>query len=442
MLGSAARLFRSAVAQAGPRHIPRLASEFFLRSPAGQRLFMRMAGSGKAHSREYSVELPPGYPARRITVRIGIPRLPPSPFLEFAEHPVDAGGMGSKTVIATAGNGFALSQDLGTTWRRIRLAGHRDHEVLHVRSIGQSEYLVQAVLPQWKSSQRLVDTLVVDDSGVVLAANRMAASPWHSCRAVDMQGATLMFAEYPYEYGATRQSCRVFRSRDRGRSWQIVFTSDDVRHFHFLQARPGAAGEWWLSSGDEPHESRIWISTDDGDSWNDVSHPGCESVPVGGLPYPRTLFRLTDLVWDGEAAIWGTDHYLPRKGHEPRGARVLRGVGRPLEPALVATVRWPIRSVVEVGEFYLFLSQGPNDLGASSEARRPGVFLMPKAAPASGPGLVHLFDVEAHSAIPTGFTYSRASRCACDGVFFTSRSGTDVFPYGHKLLRWEVVFSP
>jgi hypothetical protein len=440
MLGSAARLFRSAVAQAGPRHIPRLASEFFLRSPAGQRLFMRMAGSAKLHSREYNTELPAGYPARSVSVRITIPQLPPSPFLEFADHPLDADGRGSTTIIATAGNGFALSADLGVTWRRIALKRHAGHEVVHVRSLGQSEFLVQAVLPQWKTSARLVDTLVVDAAGEVLAANRIEGSPWHSCRAVDMQGATLMFAEYPYEYG-TRQPCRVFRSRDRGRSWEIVFTSDEIRHFHFLQARPSRIGEWWLSSGDEPEESRIWVSIDDGDSWRDVSLPGCETVPVDGVSYPRTMFRLTDLVWDGETTIWGTDHRLPKKKQEPRGARVLQSAAQPLEPSLVATVNWPIRSVVEVGAFYMFLSQGPNDLAASAADRRPGVFLMPKRPPRSGPRLVHLFDVEAYSAVPTGFTYSRASRIARDGVFFTSRSGTDVFPFGHKLLKWEVTFS-
>jgi hypothetical protein len=196
-----------------------------------------------------------------------------------------------------------------------------------------------------------------------------------------------------------------------------------------------------LTSGDESYESRIWVSTNDGDSWRDVSLPDSETVVVDGVPYPRTVFRLTDLVWDGETAVWGTDHYLPRRKQEPRGARVLQSIALPLAPGLVATVRWPIRSIVDVGDYLFFLSQGPNDLGATAAERRPGVFLMPKQPPPSAPRLVHLFDVEAYSAVPTGFTYSKASRSAHDGVFFTSRAGTDVFPFGHKLLRWEVTFS-
>ena len=439
--GSAMQLFRNAVAKSGPGQIPRLASEFFLRSPAGQRLMMRLSGPARVHAREYRKSLPPGYPARHATVRISIPQLPPSPFLEFSDHPLEESGRGSKTVLATARGGFMVSEDCATSWRRIELKHHAAHEILHVRSIGRSEFLVQAILPQWKLAERYVDTLVVGAAGDVLAANRIAGSPWHGCRAVDMQGETLMFAEYPYESGGERRSCRVFRSRDRGRSWDIVFASDHVRHFHFLQARPGYPGEWWLTSGDEPRESRVWVSRDDGDSWQDVSQPQSETVRVDGVPYPRTVFRLTDLAWDGATAIWGTDHYMPSRNREPRGARVLQSPCEDtLAPSLVATVRWPIRNLVEVGDFYFLLSQGPNNLGASAAERRPGVFLMPRRAPPSGPGLVHLFDVEAYSAVPTGFTYSKASRARAYGVFFTSRSGTDVFPFGHKLLKWEVIF--
>jgi len=69
----------------------------------------------------------------------------------------------------------------------------------------------------------------------------------------------------------------------------------------------------------------------------------------------------------------------------------------------------------------------------------PGVFLMPKKA--ALPQLVHLFDVDVHSQVRTGFTYSRASRAAKDGTFFTYRGGTDAFPAGHKILRWDVTFS-
>jgi hypothetical protein len=71
----------------------------------------------------------------------------------------------------------------------------------------------------------------------------------------------------------------------------------------------------------------------------------------------------------------------------------------------------------------------------------PGVYLMPKRPVKGASELVHLFDVEVHSSAKTGFTYSRASRAARNGSFFTFRSSTDVFPFGHKILRWDVTFA-
>src|SRR5206468_7596444 len=88
-LAAAAGMYRVAVGKRGLAHVPRLAYEFLLRSPAGQRVCMRLA-SGRKQMQEYTVELPPGLPAHRLTMRIEIPKLPPSPFYEFTEHPVDA----------------------------------------------------------------------------------------------------------------------------------------------------------------------------------------------------------------------------------------------------------------------------------------------------------------------------------------------------------------
>jgi hypothetical protein len=436
-------MYRKAVGRRGLAFVPHLAYEFFLRSPAGQRVCMRLSRGTQAA--EYTRALPPGASAQNIVVRISIPKLPPFPLYDFTEHPPDMDGNGSAIVIATTRGGFAISQDLGRIWRPVRPKGYARHEFLHVKSLGRGEYLAQAVIPEWKHGARQVDTLVLDAAGEVRAANRIAGSPWHGCRAVDISGETLMFAEYPYEpQERAQQPCRVFRSRDRGRSWQIAFERppNAIRHFHFLQARRGHAGEWWLSSGDEADESRLWVSRDDGDSWTDISSTFGSHVAVDGIRYPRSLFRLTDLVWLGEEAIWGTDHYMPGLGGTPRGGKVVRTQTEPpLTPHLVGTTRWPIRNIIDVGEFWILLTQGPFDLGAARDERRPGVYLMPKRPAPDGRTLFHLFDVEAYSPVPTGFTYSKASRKARGGVFFNGRSGTDVFPFGHKLLKWEVILS-
>jgi hypothetical protein len=40
----------------------------------------------------------------------------------------------------------------------------------------------------------------------------------------------------------------------------------------------------------------------------------------------------------------------------------------------------------------------------------------------------------------SGFTYSRASRAALDGVFYSHRSEKDVFDRPGGILRWQVEF--
>ena len=365
---------------------------------------------------------------------------------EFSEHVADAYGQATTTVLATTRGGFAVSHDLGARWNVVAVKGYGAHDFLHLKAIGDGEFLAQAALPEWnRRNRRRVDLLIVDEEGNVRAQNRIEGSPWHACRSVDLKDGILMYAEYPYDLPASlgvRFSSRVFRSRDRGRSWDIVFeqSGEQVRHFHFLQARPGVSGEWWLTSGDRPAESNIWVSKNDGDGWESLTATFSNQLEIEGVRYPRAIFRLTDLAWDGTDVIWGTDDLLQGTRNDTAGPRVFRSPGAGgLVPRVVGRCRWPIRNIVDVGRCFFLLTQGSIKADARPEEKRPGVFLMPKNS-ASG-GVVHLFDAEIHSAIRTAFTYSKASRAAKDGVFFTARSGTDVFAFGHKILKWEVEFS-
>jgi hypothetical protein len=217
-----------------------------------------------------------------------------------------------------------------------------------------------------------------------------------------------------------------------------VKTETQIRHFHFLQGRPGIAGEWWLSSGDEPNESNIWISRDDGDSWQNLTSGFGDMIDIGGEGFPRSLFRLTDLAWNGGEIVWGTDDDLRGASNTAPGARVFRSPCTPLDPRTVGRATLPVRNLIDVGDFYIFITQGGS---IRSAARNPGVFLMPKEPVERAPALVHLFDVDTRTIGRTGFTYSRASRAARDGTFFTFRASTDVFPAGPKLLRWDIAFS-
>lgn len=446
-----AKSFRGAVRRQGVRRIPAIVWKFLLSTRLGNRFAMRGV-SGKTvraaeiphYSRTYNITLPETYPAKRVAVRLSVPAIPSRPHLEFAEHVVDGEGRATDLVLASAMGGFGVSHDLGTSWKYVKVDGIADKRVVHVKRIGEDRYLLQVTdrIPD-RSLPREVDMLVANEAGAVLARNRLAASLWHGCRSVDTADATLMFAEYPYEVANAapeqRDTSRVWRSRDGGKSWDVVFEVKDIRHFHFLQARPGHAGEWWLTSGDAQLESRVWVSKDDGDTWHDVTAAYGTPIRIGDVDYPKTLFRLTDLAWWGDDVIWGTDDFLYAIKGDVQGSRMFRSpCGDTLVPAVVGRSKWQIRNMVDAGDFLFILTQGCNRADATMEEKMPGVFLMPKRI--ADPQLVHLFDVDVHSQVRTGFTYSRASRAMKDGVFFTYRGSTDAFPTGHKLLKWEVRF--
>jgi hypothetical protein len=212
-----------------------------------------------------------------------------------------------------------------------------------------------------------------------------------------------------------------------------------IRHFHFLQARPGVIGEWWLTSGDHPDESHIWISKDDGDTWTDVTSAQPAEFEVNGTRYKHDAFRLTDLAWLGDEIIWASDDDLASA--KPPGACAFRStIGSTLAPRLVGRGKRHFRSIVDIGDYYVLLSQRSNRLDAAADERRPGVYLMRKKPQAGVEDFAHLFDLDSFPSGKrmAGFTFSRASRAAKDGVFFSYRSDEDVFHGGHNLLEWKV----
>lgn len=400
--------------------------------------------AGRAY-KEYVVDLPDGYPARRVTVRLSVPPMPRGNEFAFTEHVCDEAGETTRTVIATATGGFAISPDLGASWCMIHVPAYRRRRFLHVKAIGDGEYLVQVepVRPN-RDQPHVADVVVVHESGAVVATTPSLSVPWHGCRAVDVRGGVIMYAEYPPNPGrAGRLVSRVFRSRDRGRTWEVVFerSGEQVRHFHFLQARPGAR-EWWLTSGDAPNESRVWVTRNDGDAWIDISGPGQKTFTSAGVTFPRDLYRLTDLAWDGDDVIWGTDDVLwGLDGGQP-GARLFRSrIGETLSPVEVARCKWHLRSLVDLGHSWILTSQGcPQPQTVSQRDARPGVYLMPKSVPDGMPGAVHLFDADTYSGDRTSFSSARASRTSVDGTFFTYRGRNDVFRGGQLMLRWDVRF--
>lgn len=129
---------------------------------------------------------------------------------------------------------------------------------------------------------------------------------------------TIMYAEYYLpEYVDSANpptTINVWRSTNWGKSWTSVFQqnirtheSPDIYHFHFVRHDPYNPGHWYLGSGDEPSESNIWRSTDDGLTWTKINDPAFS----GGL---QSVHRSCNLYFTEDYIYWGTDDSVTALG--------------------------------------------------------------------------------------------------------------------------------
>lgn len=165
--------------------------------------------------------------------------------------------------------------------------------------------------------------------------------PWHGSWSIDQNDrtGTIIWAEYPY----ASKVVRVWRSVDDGISWKECFSAEghsvdpkggDIRHFHLVQKCSLQSGVWYLSSGDTTAQSKFWISSDDGLSWQQqpiaevVGDASC--VPEGQV---AKLHRFTAMVQTDNKLVWATDDTFHGQGakvcvmnkESPRVVKVLEG---------------------------------------------------------------------------------------------------------------------
>lgn len=423
-----------------------------------------MRSSKQKHpTKEYAIPLPHGFPHAMVRVRLSIPDI--SGFrqlVQFAEHVLltDRSGC-SRTVVATSVGSFFRSEDLGATWHRFDVTGFDDERFVHSFSLPDGSMLLQCgdIFPAGTAaSARQTAGMVVtlSPAGHVVASFRPSeidpggvGAKWHGTSSIDCAGGVVMYAEYSNNPGGVspdgspRRASRVLRSRDLGRTWEVVFEKggEEVRHFHMLRADPGFPGTWWLASGDVAQECRIWRSSDDGDTWEDVTAGYGEDVPVDGSRFGRAVFRLTDVAFIGrDGLLWGTDDVLglidPDVPLSSRGGSRVFEAAREGEFKLseVGYCGQAVRSIVDCGSYLILITQGVN----LRHTTRASVFVFFKG---TNLGCFRLFDVDNFDGATTSFTASRSSRFARDGTFCTYRGPADVFEDERRILKWEVEIS-
>ncbi len=400
-----------------------------------------------------------------MTLKLSIPQLPEgSKAVEFAEHVYDRKSCATTpNVILTGRSIIVESKDNGATWKLIRIPEVEDRRLYNCFTTDDGNHIVQGLPEQNINAKKTnhdsaVLFLFDKDWRLISVDDESTTTYWHGRASIDQSGATIMFAEYhnnSYKYTSAYKEeyekwknlvkpSRVFRSRDGGRTWNVVFElpPEAIRHFHTLQADPFLPKTWWLSSGDTAIESRVWRSSDDGDSWVDVTLADGTQLDNGA--YAQSGFRYTDLLINQDSLIWGTDDIMGSSNNidfempqvKRTGSRIYRAKkSNPLQLEELGYIGHPVRSIVDVGPAYLFLTEA----NIGYYRLTPQVVALFKD---SMDKPLEVARIDHFNNGKTGFTYSRASKAAYNGRFFSFRNRYDVFNDIYpRVLQWDVRFS-
>lgn len=254
------------------------------------------------------------------------------------------------------------------------------------------------------------------------------------------------YAEAGEEARRYLRSTSLFRSADGGMSWERVleFSPDAARHIHTVVASRFEPGVWWASTGDKPSECKVFCSRDDGRSWREVSVADPRVPPPPGQPSRlQASYRATAVAETATDLRWGADDiygdlacFDPALERDRRtGARFYVADKRDFSIREVAYCGHPVRSLVDVGAGYIAFTEAfYRDKAGRLE---PEVKFWSKSDPEV---VVPICSLENPRDASTGFTYSRASRYSDWGAFFTYKA-PDVGVRGRpRILKWQVGF--
>ncbi len=317
-----------------------------------------------------------------------------------------------------------VSRTLGRTWNALLAEDGRRPFRRHFLT-AEGLHIVQTDGP--------VETLTLDARGKTLARFAAGGENWHGTCSIDQNGrGTIMFAEYRATREAVGGVLRVWRSADGGLGWNEALSVpgrseaqavDEIRHFHTCQADPRTPGRWFVTSGDATHECGMWITEDDGESW-ERAYPTVNSKRDIRKDELQRLLRQTSFAFEEDDLVWATDDNvngghssLVRCSKTGSNLTVLGSLGINLARSFVRVD--PHLSVV--------ISESKKDTNQASAY----------VINAGGKTLAEL-RLPNTARRATGFTYSVASRQAARGTFFTPTDGTTLTARD-TVLRWQIV---
>ena len=168
------------------------------------------------------------------------------------------------TLYAQIGNRLCMSVDDGKTWQIYFLmlpSGARAYSRIHARIARRGLHCVKV----WRNG----NLLLVGKQAIYLYGNSngkafnffaipRGSRPLFICENKD---GDLFWGEY--FRNPKRDEVNIYVSRDQARSWRIGyrFEKNKIRHVHGVFCDPHD-DRIWLTTGDEDHESGIWVTDD------------------------------------------------------------------------------------------------------------------------------------------------------------------------------------
>lgn len=217
-------------------------------------------------------------------------------------------------VLATDGTILYKSLDAGNTWNHL----FRLHEgtLVHVFTLRDGSHLLDVHSPD-----RL---LRIDVNGELLQEYKHRCYSWHGSQGIgESETGTVIYAEYPIKsniYNLDSYPIGMWRLKPGALAWENVFDTiggesgvTPVRHFHACTPTGMHPRQWIAFSGDSVSQSRMWISDDDGDTWQEHFVRDVRGKQIAETEKSHIL-RLTSFATaENGDMVWGTDDGLGKK---------------------------------------------------------------------------------------------------------------------------------
>lgn len=348
----------------------------------------------------------------------------------------------SQSTIVKTGR-HSLTEIYGNHRNYVRLEPENEAEVVHVVfSLASREHLVITNRPDMPERMQCGGIYLYDKNWQLKSRiPHPGLVPYGSQAIGQSYTGTVCYGEYANERG--KNNIHLWRSINGGRSWHAALTLPErdgaenglvARHFHVCQADPYLPGRWYAFTGDKADECHIFVSENDGVSWQKINPAvqiAFEATEEVKKEISELFARTTSLVFSKNHLHFATDDKLPANG----GPVLCKMQKNP--PYTVIVHRLPtkqeVRSLIDVDERCMVAITQRNEGSQGADIlcidKQDG-----EACPA-GALPVTIAPNRCHNPVTSGYNSLRM----LDGSFFTRVYNQNSFAKGHSTLKWTII---